>query len=99
MKKWMILLFMPMMAFSQKKDSKSWIRINQLGYTLGGVKVAVWGSREEPTPGNWQLVDVRTNAAVFSGKAGKSFGAYGPFSQTCRLNFTAFTKKGRYYLQ
>ena len=27
------------------------------------------------------------------------FGIYGPFKQTYRLNFSSFTKPGRYYLQ
>ena len=31
--------------------------------------------------------------------AGKAFGAYGPFKQTYRLNFSSFKKPGRYYLQ
>ncbi|MGB5028854.1 MAG: glycoside hydrolase family 9 protein, partial [Chitinophagaceae bacterium] len=30
--------------------------------------------------------------------AGKAFGAYGPFKQTYRLNFSHFKKPGRYYL-
>ena len=92
---WLILI----MAFTQKQETRSWIRINQLGYTPGGVKVAVLGSKEQLAINNWQLVDAKTNAIVYSGKADKAFGAYGPFSQTYRLNFTAFTKTGRYYLQ
>jgi hypothetical protein len=45
------------------------------------------------------LVDANTRKTVFTGKAGKSFGAYGPFEQTFRLNFTSFNKPGSYYLQ
>jgi len=92
---WLILI----MAFTQKQETRSWIRINQLGYTPGGVKVAVLGTKEQLAINIWQLVDAKTNAIVYSGKADKAFGAYGPFSQTYRLNFTAFTKTGRYYLQ
>ncbi|MEO6613576.1 MAG: glycoside hydrolase family 9 protein [Chitinophagaceae bacterium] len=77
----------------------AWIRINQLGYTPGGVKVAVWCSKEEGEIGNWELVEVTSGKIVESGTAGKGFGAYGPFKQSYRLNFSSFTKPGRYYLQ
>ena len=91
-----ILLF----GFSGKKENvSSWIRINQLGYQPGGVKVAVWCSKEQLTISKWQLVDARSKQIVFSGTAGKAFGAYGPFKQSYRLFFSTFKKAGRYYLQ
>jgi hypothetical protein len=61
--------------------------------------VAVWCSKEVKGINNWQLADAKTNNVVFTGSAGKPFGAYGPFKQTYRLNFSAFKKPGRYYLQ
>ena len=36
---------------------------------------------------------------VFKAKAANFKGAYGPFSETMRLNFSSFKKPGRYYLQ
>lgn len=87
-------------AFSAKQENdSSWIRINQLGYLPGSIKVAVWCSKEETEIRNWELVDAITKKFVFSGTAGKAFGAYGPFKQTYRLNFTAFQNPGKYYLQ
>ena len=99
MKKWLFILLLPVMAFIKKEGPQSWIRINQLGYTPQGVKVAVWCSKEQLTISNWQLIEEKTNKVAASGKAGKSFGAYGPFKQTFRLNFSHFTKPGRYYLK
>jgi len=91
-----IILF----AFTQKQEeTKSWIRINQLGYQPGRVKVAVWCSKEQSVVNNWQLVDANTSKIVFSQNAGKAFGAYGPFKQTYRFNFSSFKKPGRYFLQ
>ena len=78
---------------------KAWIRINQLGYTPTGIKQAVWCSKESNTLKTFQLVDAKTKKIAFSGSAGKSFGSYGPFSQTYRLNFSTFSKPGQYYLQ
>jgi len=80
-------------------ERSEWIRINQLGYAPKGIKVAVFCSKLNQTIKTFQLVDVTTRKVVFSSIAGKSFGAYGPFLQTYRLNFTSFKNPGRYYLQ
>jgi hypothetical protein len=90
------------LSFSNKpvqQKPQAWIRINQLGYTSKGIKVAVWCSKEPSEPGSWQLVDAASGKVVFTGKAGQLFGAYGPFKQSARLNFSTFTHPGRYYLQ
>ncbi len=101
MKKWLFIFLLPVLAFTikEKDDPQSWIRINQLGYTPDGVKVAVWCSKEETGITNWQLIDVATKKIATSGKAGNGFGVYGPFKQTYRLNFSSFKKSGKYYLQ
>src|SRR5882672_8316625 len=106
MKKWILLLLLvPVLAF-EKQEKQSWIRINQLGYSPGGIKVAVLCSKEQSAAGNqqsavekFQLIDVITGKVEFESRASKSFGAYGPFAQTSRLNFSLFKKPGRYYLQ
>lgn len=78
---------------------QSWIRINQLGYKPTGVKVAVWCSKSNKSIKKFELVDSASRQIVFSGNAGKSFGSYGPFTETYRLNFSSFKKTGKYYLQ
>jgi peptidoglycan/xylan/chitin deacetylase (PgdA/CDA1 family) len=97
-----LLIIFLLASFTGKKDNiepSSWIRINQLGYTPTGVKVAVWCSKEDAVIRIFQLADAETKKIVFSGVAGKAFGNYGPFRQTYRLNFSAFKRPGRYYLQ
>jgi len=64
-----------------KSGKTSWIRINQLGYTPKGIKVAVWCSKEQQAIDNlpagrqgWQLIiyaqqrnDLKiTGAAVYN---------------------------------
>ena len=83
----------------QTIDPTSWIRINLLGYKPSGIKVAVWCSKEEKAIQTFQLIDSASNKIVFEAKAGKNFGAYGPFSQTYRLNFSSYKKPGKYYLR
>src|SRR4029078_13635999 len=92
-----IVLFFTSFLYTQQ--TTSWIRINQLGYKPNGIKVAVWCSKEQTAVGNWQLVEISSGKPVYSGKFEEPFGAYGPFTQTYRLNFSSFNKPGRYYLQ
>ena len=80
-----LLLFLSGQAFAQE----SWIRINQLGYIPEGIKAAVWCSKGNAALADWSLVDAASGKVVFKGKAGKDFGAYGPFSKTSRLDFSA----------
>ncbi len=101
MKRLLIIVFLVSIitGFNKKENPAAWIRINQLGYTPAGIKVAVWGSKENLEINSWQLIDAKTKKIASSGKAGKAFGAYGPFKQSYRLNFSSFKKPGRYYLQ
>lgn len=60
-------------AFKESKhQSNAWIRINQLGYTPKGVKVAVWCSNEELIMDNWQLIDAASQKIVYTAKTGKA---------------------------
>src|SRR6266498_5162913 len=86
-------------SFYHPSQPTAWIRINQLGYTPNGIKIAVWCSKEQLAIDSWQLIDAITKKMVYSNKPEKPFGAYGPFTQTYRLNFSAFNKPGHYYLQ
>src|SRR5215217_722101 len=100
MKKIVLFLLPVFLLFSFRKtnEPEAWIRVNQLGYTPGGVKVAVWCSKGAAPVDRFQLVDAASNQTIYEGKASKALGAYGPFSQTARLSFTGFQKPGRYKL-
>ena len=90
-----LLLF----GFEKKENQNSWIRINLLGYKPTSTKVAVWCSKDDKEVKTFQLVNAETKRIAFNASAGKSFGSYGPFAQTYRLNFSSFSKPGKYYLQ
>jgi peptidoglycan/xylan/chitin deacetylase (PgdA/CDA1 family) len=93
------LLIFLFTSFNKHEPQDQWIRINLLGYTTNGIKVAVWCAKKNEEIKTFQLVEVSTNKIVFSSTAGKTFGTYGPFAQTYRLNFSSFKKQGRYFLQ
>lgn len=82
-----------------QSEAQSWIRINQLGYQPQGVKAAIFCSKLAEVPDVFEVIDAATSKAVIKKKTGKSFGEYGPFKQTVRLDFTELTKAGNYYLK
>src|SRR5688572_6842425 len=80
----------------RQQTDNSWIRINLLGYKPSSSKMAVWCSKNNEPIKKFELVDAVTHKLVLSAGAGKAFGAYGPFVQTFRLDFSSFKKQGRY---
>ncbi|HSK13119.1 MAG TPA: glycoside hydrolase family 9 protein [Phnomibacter sp.] len=79
--------------------SQTVIRINQLGYTPAGVKVAVLGSKQPLGATVFQLVELPSGKVVLESSAGNDMGAYGPFASTYRLHFSGFDRPGRYVLR
>jgi hypothetical protein len=94
----LLVVSLGLSGFENKAEEDSWIRINLLGYKPGTSKVAIWCSQKIASIQDFQLVDVLSGKPVFQSKAVTSFGAYGPFKQTYRLNFTAFKEPGRYVI-
>src|SRR6218665_368395 len=80
-------------------SENNWIRINQLGYLPDGIKTAVWCSKENKPIASFELIDSAGQQTVFTGKPSPAFGSYGPFQQTQRLDFSAFTQSGSYFLR
>jgi peptidoglycan/xylan/chitin deacetylase (PgdA/CDA1 family) len=83
----------------QAQTTPACIRINQLGYTPAGTKIAVLGSKATVTLTAFELVNAATQQVVFKGKASASFGKYGPFEDSYRLDFSAFKTQGSYFLR
>lgn len=75
------------------------IRINQIGYGPQSIKVAVWAAFVDHSLETFSIIDAHTNKEVFSDHAGEAFGAYGPFKQSYRLNFSAFRDTGTFYVK
>jgi endoglucanase len=95
-----LLCLLPLFfGYKHQDNPEAWIRINQMGYQPAALKIAVWCASTNSSIKTFQLIDARTKKIAFSGSAGRAFGAYGPFTQTYRLDFSAFTKPGNFYLQ
>ncbi|MEO7044273.1 MAG: cellulase N-terminal Ig-like domain-containing protein, partial [Ferruginibacter sp.] len=85
-------------SFKNPSGTNEWIRINQLGYPPQAIKVAVWVSKQNVSPASFQLMQASDSSVAFSATTGNDFGAYGPFTQSYRLNFSSFKTPGIYYL-
>lgn len=96
----LLLVCFPFLVFFKSKPDQQaqWIRVNILGYKPGGIKVAVWCSKTNDRLTDFQIIDIINGQKVFEGKAGKEFGAYGPFQQTYRLDFSSYLEPGRYVI-
>lgn len=96
----LVLLTTMLTAFyPQPQETDQWIRINLLGYRPDGPKTAIWCSKEDQIIASFYVIEVSSGATVFKGNTGPAAGAYGPFVQTYRLNFSRLRKPGRYKIR
>ncbi|GAB2517885.1 glycoside hydrolase family 9 protein [Spirosoma aerophilum] len=88
-----------LVSVTTRTEPSAVIRINLLGYRPDSPKIAVWGSLTDGSIDRFELVDEQTGKVSQQFSAGRAFGAYGPFKQSYRLDFSAFRKPGRYFLR
>ncbi|RZK35613.1 MAG: cellulase, partial [Pedobacter sp.] len=101
MNKFLLLLILTLTSFTRKPtidSTNSWVRINLLGYQPKSFKVAIWASKTNQVPEKFELID-QSGKIVYTSTNIKSFGAYGPFIATARLNFSDFKTAGRYFIR
>jgi endoglucanase len=79
-------------------SAQSFIRINQLGYTPASVKVAVLASKDSLAPEGFSLHDALSGNEVYTYGKITSFGAWGAFTSSFRLDFSGFNIPGTYYV-
>lgn len=99
MKAALLFLFWIFASQAYGQADSSWIRVDQLGYMPAGVKIAVLCSKSPIGPGSFELVNSVTGKTVLKGRAGRSFGPYGPFADTRRLDFSGYGVEGSYFLR
>jgi hypothetical protein len=63
------------------------------------IKVAVFGSVTESEMVSFSLYDATTKTKVYTSEKVVEKGPYGPFKISYRLDFTNFTRTGRYYIE
>ena len=74
------------------------IRLNQIGFTFGGVKTAVIiGSG--PLPADFRVLNADSGAPIFKGRVEPLTGGWGQFEHLAQLDFTSLTVEGHYVLE
>ncbi|MDM8004515.1 MAG: cellulase N-terminal Ig-like domain-containing protein, partial [Bacteroidota bacterium] len=89
-----LLAILPVLA--AKADS--WIRINQLGYLPGSVKVAVYISQEPGAEKSFTVYDALTGKPAYRGAAEPGNGAEWGMASAARLDFSGLKTAGGYYI-
>lgn len=79
--------------------SQSWIRINQLGYLPASIKVAVLVSKDQVSFKQFALHDALTGEVLYKSDKIKSYGRYGAFESSFRLDFTDFVSHRSVYVE
>ncbi|WP_291856278.1 glycoside hydrolase family 9 protein [Marinilabilia sp.] len=85
--------------FALPVQGKGWIRINQLGYLPQTPKVAVMIADEHVSPGQFQVKRAATDEVVFSGHSMVEDGAVWGMNAAFRLDFSAVSSQGEYYIE
>ena len=94
-----LLVFACFVCNFAEAQQNAWIRINQLGYTPAGKKVAVWGGKSIRQLRSFEVKNAKTGKTVYVHPVGKDYGAYGPFVQSFRLDFSSMQDTGHFFIQ
>lgn len=97
MKRAFLTLIMVITAFCGA-NGDSWIRINQLGYLPGSVKVAVYISQEPGTEKSFTVFDALTDRPVLKAGAWIYDGSVWGMAAAARLDFSELRQPGGYYI-
>jgi endoglucanase len=80
-------------------NGQSWIRINQMGYLPGDIKVAVFLSKDPVDIISFTIHEALTGKVLHSSDRIKKYGNYGVFISSFRLDFTDFSATGSVYIE
>ncbi len=86
-------------VFRSAAAEEIFIRANQVGYGLRDAKIAI-GFSKSALPKTFSVLDADTRRIAFDGKAKSVAGVtWGQFEHHAELDFTKFSKPGRYVLR
>lgn len=95
----LFLLLSSLIFPNRKEPPQAWIRVNLVGYLPASVKIAVWCSKVQGELSEFDVVNEATGTTLKTLPAGRSYGAYGPFLQTYRLDFSSVKATGKFFLR
>ena len=81
---------------SCRNNTNAWIRINQLGYRINDIKVAVFISKKNLTLQSFKVIEVNSGEVVMTFKNVVKTESLEPFISCYRLPFSDLKKSGVY---
>lgn len=93
------MILLSFLVLSCNKDQDKWIRINQLGYRINDIKVAVLISSLPMKLSSFSIIDAATGEEVMNIRGDFCPERLEPFSSCYRLPFTDLKKEGTYRIR
>lgn len=94
-----ILLLFVISLFALTASALDVVRVNQLGYLPRSVKVAVFLSDNDQAISTFRVIETLSGKTVFEGKPEPADAGIWGQKTALRLNFSAFSVSGGYYIQ
>ncbi|HTY59028.1 MAG TPA: glycoside hydrolase family 9 protein [Bacteroidota bacterium] len=95
-----LLSLVLMLALPHEGSSQAVIRINQAGYTPRSVKCALLCcDTPAGAPREFDVCDALTESVLWTSRSVTPCGAWGPFRETYRLDFSPYAREGGVYLR
>lgn len=94
-----MILAAVILLISCRRSREGWVRINQLGYRPGDVKVAVYMGKGESDLRSFRVVDAATGKVILEKKDISKTDPMEPFTRCYRLNFTELNREGIYRIE
>jgi len=90
------ILYLMLIVSACNNEKNAWVRVNQLGYRNGDIKVAVFISRETVSLQSYKVVDAASGKTVMTFKNAVKAEPLDQFISCYRLPFTDLKKNGTY---
>lgn len=97
--RYLILICILSGCFVHLKAQNAWIRINQLGYLPGSVKVAVFISQTDSKDNTFDVKEKQSGTTVYTGKGITTNAKRWGMQEAMRLDFSSLQAHGEYYIE
>ena len=95
----LLLCTLTALLLSCQKENDGWIRINQLGYRINDIKIAVLIALENENIKSFKVIETKSEKTVFEKKGIVKSIPLAPFKSCYRLDFSELSTDGTYRIE
>ena len=95
----LLLCTLTALLLSCQKENDGWIRINQLGYRINDIKIAVLIALENENIKSFKVIETKSEKTVFEKKGIVKSISLAPFKSCYRLDFSELSTDGTYRIE